>query len=277
MNVMVYTAPVLNARGEIEGAIEMSANITQIRELQSQLTSIGMLISTISHGIKGVLTGLDGGVYLVNTGLKKDDRARVQQGWEMVQRNIDRIRSMVFDLLYYAKDRELELQAANPCDIVDDVCRVFADKGQRSNIELKKSFGENVGTFEVDPKAVHSLLVNLLENAFDACRTDRGKTAHEIGIHVYREGDDVVFRISDNGIGMDRETKEKVFSLFFSSKGTEGTGLGLFVANKIAMKHGGKIEIDSSPGRGTCFVASIPASPRNRLPGSAGLSSSAQA
>ena len=266
MNVMVYTAPVLNAKGEVESVIEMSANITQIRELQSQLTSIGMLISTISHGIKGVLTGLDGGVYLVNTGLKKDDRARMQQGWEMVQRNIDRIRSMVFDLLYYAKDRELELQTADPCGIADDVCRLFVDKGRRSGIELKKSFAEHVGTFEVDSRAVHSMLVNLMENAFDACRTDRAKSAHEVGLDVYRENEDVVFRISDNGIGMDRETKENVFSLFFSSKGAEGTGLGLFIASKIAMKHGGKIDIDSTPGRGTCFMVSIPTRPRNRVP-----------
>jgi signal transduction histidine kinase len=184
----------------------------------------------------------------------------------MVQRNIERIRNMVFDLLYYAKDRELVLQAVNPCDIAEDVYRLFAEKGRRANITLEKTFNEDTGTFEVDPKAIHSMLVNLMENAFDACRTDRAKSAHEVGFHVHRENNDVVFRISDNGIGMDRETKEKVFSLFFSSKGTEGTGLGLFIANKIAMKHGGKIEIDSTPGRGTCFMVSIPASPRSPLP-----------
>ena len=82
-------------------------DITQIRELQSQLTSIGLLVGSISHGIKGLLTGLDGGIYLVNTGFEKDKPERVEKGWAMVQRNVDRIRGMVLDILYYAKDREL--------------------------------------------------------------------------------------------------------------------------------------------------------------------------
>jgi len=259
MNVMVYTGPIFDAGGNVESVIEMSADITQIRQLQSQLTSIGMLISTISHGIKGLMTGLDGGAYLLNTGLKKSDQGRVTKGWEMVQRNMGRIRSMVFDLLYYAKDRELEVETVSAVVIAEEAARSFVDKAEKLNISLKCDFRPDAGSFDVDPKAVHTMLTNLLENAMDACRTDQDKSAYEVGFNVYREGKNVVFRISDNGIGMDRETKEKVFSLFFSSKGTEGTGLGLFIANKIAMKHGGKIEIESTPGAGTCFWVHIPA------------------
>jgi signal transduction histidine kinase len=218
-----------------------------------------MLISTISHGIKGLLTGLDGGAYLVNTGLKKGDQDRTNKGWDMVQRNIGRIRSMVFDLLYYAKDRELETEVVEACAIAEEAHRVFKDKAKKLEVKILTDFSENAGSMEVDPKSVLTMLTNLLENALDACRTDPAEKKHEIGFNVYREGDEVMFRISDNGIGMDRETKEKVFSLFFSSKGTEGTGLGLFIANKIAMKHGGKIDIDSTPGKGTCFWVSIPA------------------
>ncbi len=259
MNVMVYTGPIYNEAGEIDSVIEVSADITQIRQLQSQLTSIGMLISTISHGIKGLITGLDGGAYLVNSGLKKDNRERVLRGWDMVQRNMGRIRSMVFDLLYYAKERDLEVERVDAVAIAEDVAKVFETRSATLNVDFQTGFHGETGMFEVDPKAIHAMLTNLLENAFDACRTDRDKEEHEIGFNTYRENDSVIFRISDNGIGMDRETKEKVFSLFFSSKGTEGTGLGLFIANKIAMKHGGKIDIDSSPGRGTCFWVRIPA------------------
>jgi signal transduction histidine kinase len=68
----------------------------------------------------------------------------------------------------------------------------------------------------------------------------------------------VQFEVEDNGIGMERETQEKVFSLFFSSKGNEGTGLGLFVANKIAAAHGGKIQIESRINEGTRFIVTIP-------------------
>jgi signal transduction histidine kinase len=68
----------------------------------------------------------------------------------------------------------------------------------------------------------------------------------------------VRFEVEDNGIGMEQETREKAFSLFFSSKGSEGTGLGLFVANKIATSHGGSIRIVSTVGEGTRFLVSIP-------------------
>ena len=108
--MLCTTAPIRNAEGEVEAVIEMSMDITQIRQLQSQLTSIGLLVGSISHGIKGLLTGLDGGIYLVNSGFEKDRPERVTKGWEMVQRNVDRIRSMVLDILYYAKDRELIAQ-----------------------------------------------------------------------------------------------------------------------------------------------------------------------
>ena len=110
VNVLVSAAPVRNAEGQIKNVIEMSTNITQIRQLQSQLASLGLVISSISHGIKGLLTSLDGGIYLVNTGLSKNDRKRFEQGWKMVERNVTRIRRMVLDLLYYAKDRVPELE-----------------------------------------------------------------------------------------------------------------------------------------------------------------------
>ncbi|MGB5848962.1 MAG: PAS domain-containing protein, partial [Ignavibacteriaceae bacterium] len=83
MNVMVFTAPIRNIDGNIDYVIEMSADITEIRQLQDKLTSVGLLIGTISHGIKGLLNGLDGGIYLVNTGLKKNNRERIDQGWEI--------------------------------------------------------------------------------------------------------------------------------------------------------------------------------------------------
>jgi signal transduction histidine kinase len=70
----------------------------------------------------------------------------------------------------------------------------------------------------------------------------------------------MVFEIADDGIGMDRRTREKAFSLFFSSKGSEGTGLGLFIANGIAQAHRGRIGIESELDKGTRFVVKIPRS-----------------
>ncbi|MCK5406905.1 MAG: ATP-binding protein, partial [Candidatus Krumholzibacteria bacterium] len=86
---------------------------------------------------------------------------------------------------------------------------------------------------------------------------DKKKTEHLVTLSATGEDNRVRFEITDNGIGMDRETREKVFSLFFSSKGTEGTGLGLFIANIVAKGHGGGVEVDSEVDRGTRFTVTI--------------------
>jgi PAS domain S-box-containing protein len=264
INTLVYTAPIRSPGGEIRSVMEMSTDITPIRELQSQLESIGLLISSISHGIKGLLTGLDGGVYMVNSGLKKDKRERVEQGWEMVQRNIRRIRDMVLNILYYAKEREPEWAEVAAPGLAEEVLAIVAPRAAELEIELEPQIDQEAGVFDVDLKAVRSLLVNLLENSLDACRMDRKKTDHRVGLRLIGGEDAVTFEVSDNGIGMDRETRESAFNLFFSAKGGEGTGLGLFISNKIAVAHGGSIEVESELGKGTSFVVRIP---RTRTPG----------
>ena len=258
MNVLVSAAPVRNNRGEIKSVMEMSANITQIRELQSQLTSIGLLVGSISHGIRGELSGLDGGKYLVKTGMKKNDMSRIEKGWEMVERNFDRIRSMVLDILYYAKDREPKWETLSALTIADDVFKTITGKDQAKEIELCKDFDRDAGDFEADRQAVRSMLINLLENSIDACRVDKSKSVHRVKFSVRGTPECIEFMIKDNGVGMEQEAREKAFSLFFSSKGAEGTGLGLFVANKIAKAHNGSIQIDSEVGEGAAFIVKIP-------------------
>jgi PAS domain S-box-containing protein len=258
VNVLVYTTPILDAVGNIRSVMEMSTNISQIRRLQSQLTSLGLLIGSISHGIKGLLNSLDGGIYMVNTGMEKNDRERVDKGWEMVQRNMSRIRSMVLDILYYAKDREPDWESISAVEVMEEASAMMESRARERGVELRKGYDRNAGIFEGDKKAIHSLLVNLLENSLDACRVDKKKDSHAVSVGLKGFPDHVEFMVEDNGIGMDQETREKAFSLFFSSKGSGGTGLGLFISNKIALAHGGSIGLDSEIGRGTRITVSIP-------------------
>lgn len=258
INVLVHSAPIKNEDGQVNYVMEMSSDITQVRQLQDQLQSLGLLVGSISHGIKGVLTGLDGGIYMMNSGFEKDNMDRIKKGWDMIQRNVVRIRSMVMDMLYYAKDREPIWQATDPLQLITDVCDIQATKIEGQNVDFQRDFEEGIVDFEADPKALHSMLINILENSIDACRTDKKKDDHFIKVVLRSTDDHVIFDISDNGVGMDQETRERLFSLFFSSKGTEGTGLGLFIANKIAQQHGGIIAVKSEPGQGSHFSVRIP-------------------
>jgi PAS domain S-box-containing protein len=255
-NVRCYTAPIRDPNGEIVSVMEMSADITDLRQLQSRLTSLGMLVGSVSHGIKGLLSGIDGGIYLMESGFKKDRKDRVDQGWDMLKRNIERIRSMVLNVLYYAKDREIFWRSIDVVKMVSTVEEILTNRASQVGAELKMKSEE--GTFDGDQDAIQSLLINLLENSLDACRVDKKKTSHEVSLSAYFSDDQMVFDIADNGIGMDQETKEKAFSLFFSSKGAEGTGLGLFIAHKIINSHHGTIDIESQLGEGSRFIVKLP-------------------
>jgi PAS domain S-box-containing protein len=257
-NVLVYAAPIRDANGTITRVMEMSADITPVRELQSQLTSLGLLVGSVSHGLKGLLTGLDGGIYLVNSGLEKGDQSRVTKGWEMVRRNVARIRSLALDILYYAKDREPAFEPVTVRDVVEEACAATASRAAEHSVTLANELTPAAGVLDADPRAMRALVVNLLENAIDACRVDRRKAEHLVHVRADGDEDEVRLEVADNGIGMDRETREKVFTLFFSSKGTEGTGLGLFISNKIARAHGGRIQVDSKEEQGSCFRVAIP-------------------
>ena len=257
-NVLIWTAPIKNAAGEVTHVMEMSTNITQIRQLQDQLSSLGLLIGSISHGIKGLLTGLDGGMYRVESGFEKEDQERMKEGWEIVKHMVSRIRNMSLDLLYYAKERDLQWERTDVLTFANDVALTVEPKALGHGIEFVRDFDESVGEFEVDAGVLASALTNILENALEACIEDNSNKAHKIIFGVKQEEDDIIFDVSDNGIGMDKETRDKMFTLFYSSKGSKGTGLGLFISNKIIEQHEGSVQVDSNPGEGSRFIVRMP-------------------
>ncbi|MGD8726597.1 MAG: PAS domain-containing protein [Gemmatimonadales bacterium] len=257
-DVLVTAAPIRDGAGNITGVMEMSADITTVRELESRLTQLGLLISSVSHGLKGMLNGLAGGMYLVDSGFAKDNPERVKKGWATVQRNVARIRNMVSDILYYAKDRVPNWEPLSAPTVTHEVIGLVETRASEHGIQLETAIDPNAGEFEADSQAVRALLVNLVENSVDACRLDDRKSGHRVTISADGNADHVRFTVEDNGIGMDRETREKAFSLFFSSKGAAGTGLGLFISNRIAKAHGGTVDLESEPGVGTRFVVRLP-------------------
>jgi signal transduction histidine kinase len=165
---------------------------------------------------------------------------------------------MVSDILYYAKERTPNWEPLSAGDIAGEVCSLMEDRARDQEVRLTRAFEVSDGAFEADHNAVRSMLTNLVENSIDACRLDGTKPDHEVKVKLREYPGQIEFEIEDNGIGMDRETREKAFTLFFSSKGTEGTGLGLFISNRIAEAHGGTIGLESEPGKGTRFTVKMP-------------------
>jgi len=230
-------------------------------ELQSHLASLGLMIGSISHGIKGLLTALDGGIYLLDSGIAKENEVRIKEGWDAVKLTVERIRNMVMDILFYAKERELRLERIDIRNFVAEIAKEIEPKFKSQKIKLVDDFEANLGEFEVDVIYLHSALLNIIENGIDACLEDKTKKSHEIIFGARGHEDKIILEIIDNGSGMDSETQDKIFTPFFSSKGNRGTGLGLFIANTIIEQHGGEINVKSKVGQGTNFKLNIPRKP----------------
>jgi signal transduction histidine kinase len=217
------------------------------------------MIASISHSIKGVLSGLDAGVYTLKKAASHRDEMKVEEGLEMVTHMAERIRKITLDILFYAKERQLNRSSVELLDFAEDLAETVLPRFKRRDIRLVKDFAECRGTFQLDPGLLKAALINILENAVDACVVDiHGKNEHWVALKFQSNPDAVGISIEDNGVGMTPEQVKKLFKVFYSTKGIKGTGLGLFIADKIIRQHGGDITVESTAGRGSRFCIMLP-------------------
>ncbi|MFO7964999.1 MAG: response regulator [Desulfobacterales bacterium] len=259
IHLLIRTAPITGRGGGVDQVIEMSTDITQIRRLQDRLASLGLLIGSVSHGIKGLVTGLDGGLYLLRRGIDKNLAADIDEGMETVAMMGDRMKKLALDILFYARERKLNLDLVDVFALARDAEEVVRKKIKTGGgVSFKCRLDPMIGTCMMDAGIVLTALINLLENAFEAVRRDGSKQAHEILFEMYGKGEWVIFAIKDDGIGMDKDMLNRLFTLTLASGEVSGAGLGLFVANEIIRDHGGRIEVASEPERGSQFTVYLP-------------------
>jgi signal transduction histidine kinase len=232
--------------------------ILEKSKMADHLSSLGLMIGTISHNIKGLLTNLDGGVYIARSGLKSRDYKTVEEGLDLLDKAIDRIKKMIMDILLYSKDRKLNKTIVKTRDFIADVRKTAEQKLRGTDIAFICSDADIPDTIVMDREFIMVALINIIDNAIDACIADKDKQGHEIRFEILKNDDHIEIHIHDNGCGMDMETKQKIFTLFFSSKSTKGTGFGLYISNSIVQQHGGSIHVNSVKGKETGFKIVLP-------------------
>ncbi len=263
----VTTSPLVRKADAVAHVIEISTDITAVKKLERQiieaerLGAVGQTVAGLAHSIKNILMGLEGGKYIVSLGLKKNDQDMISEGWEMLERNFEKTTSLVKDFLSFSKGRLPELKMVAPSDIAMEIVGLYKDIAAQSGIELKAVTSRDIKEAPLDRDGIHTCLTNLVSNAIDACQMGEQKGS-EVVIRVADRRDKLVFEVSDNGSGIDYDIKKKIFTTFFTTKGGEGTGLGLLTTRKIVQEHGGKITVDSKEGQGACFRMEFP---RKRL------------
>jgi signal transduction histidine kinase len=244
-----------------EYTTHLEALVQEKSQLQDHLSSLGLKIGSISHSIRGLLTGLDGGIYILGKGIKNRDEAKIEEGWKTLQVMAGRIRNLVIDILFYAKKRDIKWEKVDLYHFAEESARIMEGRLKDTGIAFERDFTGDLTDCEIDPSYVHAALMNLFDNAIDACRRSAKAEESRIVFAVAPDNGNITFSIIDNGIGMDKITRSKLFTLFFSSKGIEGTGLGLYITKTIIEQHGGVISVSSAPGHGSRFTISLPKQP----------------
>jgi signal transduction histidine kinase len=195
---------------------------------------------------------------MLNVGLKRNDAKLVEEGWGNVQKGIEKISKLSLDMLGYCRDRKPVLIPTDPLRLALETVDLVAAAADREGISIS-CHGEEGPPVQLDPEAMGRSLLNLITNAIDACREKsypNGETP-KVDVRVHRGEGDFRFIVTDNGVGMSDDVRNKLFSRFFSTKEGRGTGLGLCVSDKIVAEHRGHMQVESSPGKGSAFTIRI--------------------
>ena len=218
-----------------------------------RLAAVGQTIAMLSHHIKNILQGIRGGSYLIEMGLGDHDEEVVRKGWNIVEKNQNKISTMVMDMLSFSKEREPDLAPAQLNDVVADVVELMQVRAAELNVLLNWKPDGQMPVFQFDSDAIHRAALNVVTNAIDACE-ERPNGKVDVSTRFLADENLVQVIVEDNGVGISAEQLPKIFQVFVSDKGTRGTGLGLPVSQKIVKEHGGRIMVDSEMGRGSRFV-----------------------
>jgi len=234
-----------------------------------RMAVIGRTVSELAHCIKNILNGIQGGAYIIEAGFDKNDADKLRAGWDMVKRNNAFLSGLVLDMLAYAKEREPAYEDTDVNELLGTVADLLAGRAKPKGITVRAEPDEGLGPVCIDRTGIYRVLLNLGGNAVDACTENTGEVVLR---RRSADSDRFVLQVQDNGAGISPEHLGRLFTDFFSTKGSKGTGLGLVVSHKIVTEHGGTIDVASEPGQGTTFTIHLPLRPEGaaKANGSAG-------
>jgi signal transduction histidine kinase len=232
------------------------------RQQESQLT----FLAGIAHDLRNPLSALKLSTALVAPGRGELTHERMQRTLAMVRRQVTRLDRMVGDLLdatrIEAGKLELQYEERDARELAREVVELY--QASDTSHELRLALPEEPVVLRADAARIEQVLNNLVSNALKY-----SPGGSRVDVAVLREADEVVFSVTDQGIGISAEEKRGLFAPFRRTgearERAPGVGLGLSVSRRIVEAHGGHIEVDSQPGRGSTFrirLALVPHRPQ---------------
>jgi PAS domain S-box-containing protein len=260
----VNATPVRDSGGKVVMAVVTIEDITTMKQAEEslrtseKLVAVGRMAGTLAHEINNPLSAITDLIYLLSRNYKLDQNER--DSLHLIDRELERIRHIVANTLSFYRDTSSPVRV-NLSDVLDSVLSLNARKIERKQLRVSKRIEANVSVTGF-PGELRQVLLNLVANAIEAT-AERGK----LSIRIFRSVQwsigvpGVRIVIADNGYGISSEYRSKLFQPLFTTKGEQGTGLGLWVSAGIVRKHHGEIRLHSSTrfGRsGTCFSIFLP-------------------
>jgi signal transduction histidine kinase len=243
---------------ELESVIVFIRDITNQVKIQKQMelkekqSAINQLASGIAHEIRNPLNA----IFLIVQRFQLEfasisKNEEFQNLLKTVRGEIIRINEIIEEFLEYSRPKKLNLKKSNLSELLDEVVSLSENLAIRKRVELHKNYKEYI-TLNLDPAKMKQVILNLTQNSFDAM-----PNGGDLIISAIQEENSTKIRITDSGTGIPDEIKNKIFTLYFTTKKT-GHGLGLAIVNQIIMEHNGEITVQSNPGAGTTFEISLP-------------------
>src|SRR5262250_3058376 len=250
-------APVRQPDGQIF-LLELVSDITERERLYARLSeaerlaATGELAAGVAHEIRNPLAAIVNATTLLGEeeSLTQEERASTLGAVRKEARRLNRILS---EFLIFARPREPKRLAGDIREVIDHVITLIREDPSRvRQVELEVRVDPAVPSFVFDVDQMTQVLLNIGLNGVEAL-----DGPGRVGIDVGLRGSSVAIAVSDTGRGMPPEERRRIFDPFYSRK-PAGTGLGLTLARRIVTAHGGQIEVESTPGRGTCFTILLP-------------------
>jgi len=254
--VEVNAFPFRNEGGSMLGTAFFIKDVTQISALEEQLkradklSAIGVLAAGVAHEIRNPLTGMKMIVQLLEAEFAADDNRREPLG--IIQREIDRLESIVGNLLDFAKPSKPKAIDVIPAKVVEDCYQLIKNQLGKQSIQFETHINGDCPVIVGDPDQLKQVFINILTNAIHAIGRNGRLT-----VNIDNRDDHVVVAFEDTGIGIPAERLPDIFNPFMTTK-EDGTGLGLSMAQRIVEEHGGRIEVQSVSGEGSTFTVFLP-------------------
>ncbi len=242
----------------------MSSNDDSDRSRAETYAEFAALVGGLAHEIRNPLSTIRLNMELLaedfegtdsNSPTKQRDR-RAKAKIDLVRQECDRLQKLLGDFLDFARQESLTLEPGNVNTEIGQLLDFFEIRAENAGVEIVRYLDPELPAVRLDRETFRSAVLNLLINAVQAM--DGGG---QLVVRTRSSGLGVLLELIDTGPGMSAETLGKVFGAFYTTK-QGGSGLGLPTARKIVEAHGGTIDVESAPGRGTKVAIWLPAPPR---------------